>query len=54
MRTCRGTCGGLVALSATENCLSLKLFAHEDYRMLNNFRDILNTFLQKLKISGMP
>jgi len=35
-----------VALSATENFLSLKLLRHEDYRMLNNIKDILNMFLQ--------
>lgn len=35
-----------MVLSATENCLSLKLFTRGDYRMQNNIREILNTFLQ--------
>lgn len=40
-----GKRGGLVALSATENCLSSKVFAFQDYRMLSNMK-ILNMFLQ--------
>lgn len=38
--------GGIVAPSASENCLSLKLFPCEDYRMLNSIRETLNIFLQ--------
>lgn len=43
--------GGLVVLSPVENCPSSKIFAFQDYRMLNN-RKILNMFLQDGRFLG--
>lgn len=44
-------CGALVVQSAMENCLSSKVFAFQDYRMLNN-RKISNMFSQDWRFLG--